>query len=98
MAKKKVVKRSATTTDVVKVCAFWGLAVSAVLYVVGGIFKFFKILGSLVGILNMLGSIALAIAVAIPAYRYVQGKKKAWKVFYWIALIIYVLGVVLSII
>ncbi|MGN0817598.1 MAG: hypothetical protein ACI4L9_01395 [Candidatus Coproplasma sp.] len=98
-------RRTTQTTerrDMVKTCAFWGLAISAVMYVVGGIIAFVAkytgsvgaILNQISSILSLLASLGLLVAIALPAYGYVRGKKRAWKIFYWIALIIYVLGVV----
>ena len=46
----------------------------------------------------MLAKIALLVAIAIPAYDWVKYKKTAWRVTYWIALVIYVFGVVFGII
>ncbi len=107
MAKKT--KTTTTTTqrrDTVTFCAFWGLAISAVLYVTSGLIKFItsliknlspetaSVLNKITGITSLLGSIAIVVAVALPAYGYVRGKKKGWKIFYWIALAVFVFGVV----
>ena len=104
MAKRKTTTTVRTTErrDMVKTCAFWGLAISAVMFVVGGIITFIAsntgsvgaILNQVSSILNLLASLALLVAIALPAYGYVRGRKRFWKVFYLIALVIYVLGVV----
>lgn len=103
MAKRRT--RTVQTTerrDMVKICAFWGLAISAIMFVVGGVIAFIaKYTGSVGTVLNqissiasLIASIALLIAIALPAYGYVRGRKRIWKIFYWIALAIYVFGVV----
>lgn len=103
MAKKKTTTTQTTQTrDTVKTCAFWGLAVSSIMYVVGGIIAFIAkytgdlgaLLNQISSILSLLANVALLVAIAVPAYGYVRGKKREWKIFYWIALVIYVLGVV----
>lgn len=106
MAKRKTKTASAERRDTVKFCAFWGLAISAILYVVSGLISFLirilsnidartaSVLGQISGIASLLASIALAVAIAIPAYSYVRGRGRNWKIFYWVVLAIYVLGIV----
>ncbi len=76
----------------VKLCAFIGLLVAAFLFVFGGLFS-----GSRLGsILEMVGKLALLIAVAFPAYEYSRHMHKAWRIIFWIALVIYIAGCVLG--
>ena len=109
--KKKTTTRAREKRDLTKFCAFWALTISAFMYIFGGlinlIIKGVKDLGgtrtadvllSLSGIAVFLGNIALIIAIAIPAYGYIRGKKKGWKVTYWVALAVFVLGVVFGLI
>lgn len=84
--------------DLTKFCAFWGIVIAAVLFVLSGILGLLKVTGLIVGIVDLVGKIALVLAVGIPAYDYTKGKKKAWKIVYWVALAIYVLGVVLAVV
>lgn len=107
MAKRKVKTATAERRDIVKVCAFWGLAISAILYVASGVINLLtefvsslhdtqtaSLLTRISGIASIAASIALAVAIAIPAYGYVKGKSRGWKIFYWVVLAIYVLGMV----
>ena len=58
----------------------------------GGLFS-----GSLAGrILGLVAKVALLIAIAFPAYHFSRGCKTVWRVIFWIALVIYVLGCVLG--
>ena len=76
----------------VKLCAFFGLIIAAFLFVFGGLFS-----GSTAGsILEIIGKLALLVAVAFPAYEYSCGMKKVWRIIFWIALAIYILGCVLG--
>ncbi len=96
--------------DFQKICAFWGLAIAAVLFIVAAVInligKFAGIFDSDIGatiklvmnIFELLSKLFILLAVALPAYSYVRGKKKGWKIFYWIALAVYVLCVVFDII
>ena len=82
------------------------MAVAAVLYLVSGVINFIakyiaKYAGELgatlqrvCGILSLLGNIAIIIAIAFPAYSYVRGKNRTWKILFWILLGVFVLGVV----
>lgn len=89
MAKKEKRERQ----NLVSVCAFWGLVIASLLYVTYGIFNLFGIFSEFLGIIDLVGKIALCIAIAVAAYSFTKGKKKGWKILYWIALLIYVLGI-----
>lgn len=98
---KKTTKRSASNkTDIVKVCAFWGILVAALLFVARGILGLFDISigGTIMSIFDILGKLALLVAVALPAYGYVRSKAKVWQVIYWVALVVYIVGCVLGLI
>lgn len=97
MAKKAKYTEAERKNDLTKFCAFWALAISAVMFVVGGVISFVG-LGEIGAIFDLLAKTALVVAIAIPAYKYVRSKKKGWKIFYWIALAIYVFGVVFGVI
>jgi hypothetical protein len=76
-------------TDWAKFFAFWGLVISAALFVVSLILnKVGANLGSVAGIIQLIASIFLLLAIAIPAYRYVRGRRIAWKIIYWVCLVI----------
>lgn len=80
--------------EFVRACAFWGILIAAVVFVVGGILRWVGIGENIIGILDLVAKVALLIAVAIPAYDWVKYKKVGWQVVYWIALIVYIFGVV----
>ena len=81
--------------DFVRACAFWGILIAATVFVVGGILRWIPGIGdTVVNILDLLAKIALLVAVSIPAFDWVKYKKVGWKVTYWIALAVYVFGVV----
>ena len=82
----------------VRACAFWGILVTATLFVVSGILTWCNVGLQIVYIFELLAKLALLVAVAIPAYDWVKYKKTAWRVVYWIALVIYVFGVVFGVI
>ncbi len=110
MAKKS--KKSETTVtvttkhSVTNLCAFWGLAIAAVMFIVSTIIALVDSFGGgipngvarLMNILEIISEIALLVAVALPAYSYVRGKRRNWKIFYWVAFAIYALGVVFGVI
>lgn len=91
MAKKQRTEGQARRSFV-KLCAFIGLLLAAFLFVFGGLFS-----GSTFGsIMEIIGKLALLIAVAFPAYEYSRGCRKVWRIIFWIALIIYIAGCVLG--
>ncbi len=79
------------------VCAFWGLMIASAVFITSGIFNAFGLLSDVVNILNLVGKVALFIAIALCAYKFVNDKAKGWKITYWIALIVYAAGVVFGI-
>ena len=42
----------------------------------------------------MVSMIALLVAVAFPAYDYCRGRGKNWKIVYWVALVLYICGII----
>ena len=80
--------------EFVRACAFWGIVIAAVVFVIGGILRWVGIGENIIGILDLVAKVALLIAVAIPAYDWIKYKKVGWRVTYWIALVVYVFGVV----
>ncbi|MDE5942628.1 MAG: hypothetical protein K2H30_00275 [Clostridia bacterium] len=91
-------------------CAFWGMAIASIMYICSGVInllikfvdsissKTAGVLSQTVSVFTLLGNIAMIIAIGLPAYGFVRGRTKGWKVFYWIVLIIFALGVVFGMI
>lgn len=91
MAKKQRTEGQAKR-DLVKFCAFVALIVAAFTFTFGGLFS-----GSIIGnILDLVAKLALLVAIAFPAYTYSRGLGLAWRIVFWIALVIYILGCVLG--
>ena len=53
--------------------------------------------GSVASIINLIAKLFVLIGIGIPAYDYTRGKKTAWRVIYWIALVVYVRGCVFGV-
>lgn len=107
MAKKSKTQKTTTTVrkrSMVEFCAFWGLAIVAVLFVVTAILNAIRrlleinVLDSVITAFDVVAKVALLVAVGLPGFSYVRGRSTGWKVFFWVALIIYALGVVFSVI
>lgn len=112
MSKKKKTTTTTTTTSnrsLVNTCAFWAMTIAAFMYIFSGIInllvncvdsigasKSAGALRTLVTIGNFIGNIALIIAIALPAYYFVKGKNKNWRIVYWIALVVFAFGIVLG--
>ena len=96
--------RRASTFTLTEICAFWGMVVAAITHFLGGLFhalvRLFDIggiLSSVANICQILGNVALIVAIALPAYQYVKYRTKGWRIFYVIALVMFILGVGLGI-
>ena len=99
MAKKKRERRE-RHYDVVNLCACIALFITAFLYLAGWVFRLFSFtgVGKIVSVLNLIASVALLIAIALPAYRHVRTthNRRAWTACYWVALIVYIAVVFLG--
>ncbi len=108
MAQKKKTTRKQVEyrekVDLTKVCAFWGIFLSALLFIARGVLGLLQkytdisIGGTIIGILDLIAKLALLVGVAFPAYAYVRGRRHVWKVIYWVVLIIYIVGCVFSLV
>ena len=89
-----------SASRIIRICAYFALLISAGIFLFSGLVHWldWKALSKIVSILDVVGKILLIIGVAIPAFDFTLGKKTVWKVLYWVALIIYVLGCVFGII
>jgi len=108
MAKRTTKRYYSEERDIVKFCAFWGMTIAALFYIFSGFISFLiKVIDSIsdktastlnqvCSIFTLLGNIAVIIAIAIPAWRYVRGRSRSWKIFYWIMLAVFAFGVVLG--
>ena len=96
---KRTKQRTETSAkrDLVKLCAFVGILISAVLFVVGSILTWCG-LGSIAGVFSLIGQLALLVAVAFPAWDWVKYKSQTWRVVYWVALCIYVFGCIFHVV
>lgn len=97
MAKKT--KKSTNTNDFMRACAYFALIIAAAIFLVNGIFNYFEISGfeKLLSVISLIGQLCLAIGIAFSAYEFTCGKAVVWRVLFWIALIVYVLGCVFGI-
>ncbi len=100
--------RNYSTITWTEVCAFWGMVIAGFSHFFGGLFRGLvkwafsdgnaaRILNNIVNILTLVGNIALLVAIALPAYQFVKYKTKGWRVFYWIAFALFLVGVVFGV-
>ena len=92
-------RSSFTLGSLVNVLAFLALAAAAILLVIGPILKW--ILdntggGVVMQALNLVSQYCLLAAIAIPGWFFVRGKRKGWKIAYFIFLAIYIAGTILG--
>ena len=97
--------RRYSTITWTEVFAFWGMVIAGFSHVFGAIFNSIveftskissnsaALLAKTASTLIFLGNIALFIAIVLPAYQFVKYKTKGWRIFYWIAVTLFVIGV-----
>ncbi len=99
MATKKTTTtttRRTTTTGkgwLLRACSYFALVVAAFLFLFGKLFS-----GQVQSILDLIANLCMLVGIGIPAYDYTRGKKIAWRIIFWIALAVYVLGCVFGVI
>lgn len=82
-------------TSFIRTCSFWALLIAAAVLVLGGVFNKLG-LGVIVSIFDLIGKVFLLAGIAIPAYDYTRSKGLLWRVLYWVALVLYIVGCVLG--
>ena len=50
--------------------------------------------GAIINIIKTIEEVLILLVIAFTAYNFVQGKKKAWKIIYWIAIALFIVGVI----
>ena len=98
--KKQREQTSTHTTNIVNILAFCALSAAAILLLIGPIVRW--VLNNTGGgialqVLNIVAMYCLLGAIAIPAWHFVRGKRKGWKIFYFIMLAVYVLATVFGV-
>ena len=97
MAKQKRQRTQRTATfNLVHLCAFLALAAAAIILLIGPLLRETGG-GVIVTALNMVAQYCLLIAIAIPAWMFVRGKRKGWKIFYFVVLAVYIAGTILGV-
>ena len=97
-----------STISWTEVCAFWGMVIAGFSHFFGGLFralvnwalngsKVASLMLNIASILQLLGNIALLIAIAVPAYDFVRDKTRGWRIFYWVSFAFFVLGVIFGV-
>ena len=92
-------RSSFTLGSLVNVLAFCALAAAAILLVIGPILKWIlETTGGAVVMqaLNLVSQYCLLAAIAIPGWFFVRGKRKGWKIAYFIFLAVYIAGTILG--
>ena len=88
---------SFTLGSLVNVLAFLALAAAAILLVIGPILGFLLEGTPVMQALNLVAQYCLLAAIAIPGWFFVRGKRKGWKIAYFIFLAIYIAGTILGV-
>ena len=94
---KKTYHTSERTT-LSRLCAFIALLATAICQFAGAfLVKWGGSIGATITqILNLISIYSLLIAIAFPAWYFVRGRGKAWRVVYWVFLALYILAVILG--
>lgn len=98
--KTKTVTRTSSQTNLVRLCAYIALLIAATLFLVNGLLGLLEVagMGKLISVLGFIGKVCLAVGIVFPAYDYTCGKKRIWRVLFWVAVAVYLLGCVFGVI
>ena len=101
MAKNKKTRTERTSRwSGIDLLAFLALAASAILLLIGPIFRRFLTAingGFLMLILSLVAQYCMLAAIAIPGWYFVRNKRIGWRITYFIFLAIYVAGTILGV-
>ena len=87
----KTTRASHTSTNgIIRACTYFALVIAAAIFLFSGLVGFLGLtaLLSLVSVFTLIGQICLVIGIAFPAYDFTAGKKKVWRLIFWIALVV----------
>ncbi len=94
-------KRSRPRWRFADMLAFCALALSSILFILGPLLNWiFEKTGggNILVTLNTIAQYCLFAAIALPAWYFVRNKRMGWIVFYFILIIIFIVGTVLGLI
>ena len=101
MAKKKTRTTTTSTGNYywVKATAFWGIIIAGIAGIIMFMLKLLDICGitiswgnRIANILSLISQIAILISVFLAGFAHSRGKSKAWKIVFWIFVVLAVLG------
>ena len=77
--------------------SFIVLIIAAILIAVNNLLPIIgvNVSGPLFSVLSTIKEIFILIVIGFSAYYFVVGKKKVWKIIYWIAIALFIVGIVL---
>lgn len=99
MSKKS--NNSTSNYEIIKATAFWGIIISGIAGIISFIIRCIvkwanvtaSILGSIVGVMNLIATIALFVSVFLAAYAHSRGKNKTLKILFWVFAILSILAI-----
>ncbi len=87
-----------SVSSLIRSCSYFALVIAAGLFLFNGIVSALDltVLTTVASVLSLIGKVLLAIGIGFPAYDYTAGKSKVWRIVFWIALVVYIVGCVLG--
>lgn len=88
-----------TQYDIIKICCYIAFVLGALIIFLNAMLSLFDAGGhTLIMILSFIERIAFLIGVGLAAYRFAagQGRRSAWFIIFVVALVIFIVGIVLS--
>lgn len=86
--------------NILNLLSFFALIIVAVLIVINNLLPAIgvNVSGRLFSILGTIKDIFILIVIGLSAYNFVAGKSKGWRITYWIAIVLFIVGVVLGVV
>lgn len=84
--------------QIIKTISYVSLIIIGLLVVIGSFLPLVGIVikGALINILDTIKNVLVLIIVSVIAHGFISGKAKWVKVLYWVAIIVYITGIVLT--
>lgn len=88
---------SKSNKSILNLFCFIALIIIAVLVLINNLLPIIgvNISGSFFSLLNTIKEIMILIVISLSAYNFVAGKTKAWRIIYWIAIALFIAGIIL---
>ncbi len=83
--------------NLIRMMAYFSLVILAVMVFITKLLPLvgINIQGGFFSLLSTIENVMTMLVLAVVGYEFVSGKKKIWKIIYWISLAVFLVGIIL---